>query len=154
MLEDLLSTQHRLAAGATHAADELERSFDCTGTSAYPHVFLKTSFDLASVAAANPANLERPLMGLAVSIKDLFDVAGEVTTAGSVLLQNSAPAQRASAAVAHLRRAGAAMGPAACRCRARSSAGHRFLPHQCSVVTPHRRGQHARRLRHLNALPT
>ncbi|MBK6293912.1 MAG: amidase [Rhodoferax sp.] len=109
MLEDLLSTRHRLAAGATRAVDELERNFDCARTSACTHVFLKTSFDLARAAAADPANLERPLMGLAVSIKDLFDVAGEVTTAGSLLLQNSAPAQRDSVAVARLRRAGAAI---------------------------------------------
>lgn len=48
-----------------------------------------------------------PLDGRAVSIKDLFDVAGEPTTAGSTLLA-SAPAAQADAVVVHrLRAAGA-----------------------------------------------
>ena len=34
-----------------------------------------------------------PLEGLVFSVKDLFDVAGDVTTAGSLLLKNGFPAQ-------------------------------------------------------------
>ena len=48
-----------------------------------------------------------PLAGLPVSIKDLFDVAGDVTTAGSTILRDAAPAATDAAAVARLRAAGA-----------------------------------------------
>jgi amidase/aspartyl-tRNA(Asn)/glutamyl-tRNA(Gln) amidotransferase subunit A len=48
------------------------------------------------------------LAGLAVSVKDLFDVAGEVTAAGSVVLTSDAPATADCPAVARLRAVGAA----------------------------------------------
>jgi aspartyl-tRNA(Asn)/glutamyl-tRNA(Gln) amidotransferase subunit A len=48
-----------------------------------------------------------PVDGLPVSLKDLFDVAGEVTRAGSRVLQGAAPAKSDAAAVARLRAAGA-----------------------------------------------
>ncbi|WP_372827347.1 amidase [Polaromonas sp.] len=48
-----------------------------------------------------------PLDGRIVSIKDLFDVAGETTTAGSKLLQGCAPADRDAPVVSRLRAAGA-----------------------------------------------
>jgi aspartyl-tRNA(Asn)/glutamyl-tRNA(Gln) amidotransferase subunit A len=48
-----------------------------------------------------------PLDGRLVSIKDLFDVAGEPTTAGSVLLRDAAPAARDAVVVRRLRAAGA-----------------------------------------------
>jgi aspartyl-tRNA(Asn)/glutamyl-tRNA(Gln) amidotransferase subunit A len=48
-----------------------------------------------------------PLAGLPVSIKDLFDIAGEVTTAGSKILRDARPAAADAVAVARLRAAGA-----------------------------------------------
>ena len=48
-----------------------------------------------------------PLDGRIVSIKDLFDVAGEPTTAGSLIHAGAAPAQRDATIVQRLRRAGA-----------------------------------------------
>ncbi|PTE08359.1 amidase [Mesorhizobium helmanticense] len=48
-----------------------------------------------------------PLDGTIVSIKDLFDVAGEPTTAGSLLLATTAPAVRDAVIVSRLRQAGA-----------------------------------------------
>ena len=48
-----------------------------------------------------------PLAGLPVSIKDLFDIAGDVTTAGSEILRDAPPAVADAAAVARLRAAGA-----------------------------------------------
>jgi aspartyl-tRNA(Asn)/glutamyl-tRNA(Gln) amidotransferase subunit A len=47
------------------------------------------------------------LAGLPVSVKDLFDVAGEPTAAGSVILRDAPPAARDAEAVARLRAAGA-----------------------------------------------
>ena len=48
-----------------------------------------------------------PLAGLPVSIKDLFDVAGDATTAGSKILRDHSPAAADAVAVARLRAAGA-----------------------------------------------
>jgi aspartyl-tRNA(Asn)/glutamyl-tRNA(Gln) amidotransferase subunit A len=47
------------------------------------------------------------LHGLPISIKDLFDVAGETTRAGSTVLGNAAPAVRDATVIARLRAAGA-----------------------------------------------
>lgn len=48
-----------------------------------------------------------PLDGTIVSVKDLFDVAGEPTTAGSLMLKTAAPALRDAVIVSRLRQAGA-----------------------------------------------
>ena len=48
-----------------------------------------------------------PLAGLPVSIKDLFDIAGDVTTAGSKILRDAAAATEDAVAVARLRAGGA-----------------------------------------------
>src|SRR5258708_2285053 len=48
-----------------------------------------------------------PLAGLRVSIKDLFDVAGDVTTAGSKILRDAGAATEDAVAVARLRAGGA-----------------------------------------------
>ncbi len=48
-----------------------------------------------------------PLAGLPVSIKDLFDVAGERTLAGSTALDDARPARQDAAIVARLKAAGA-----------------------------------------------
>ncbi|MEO8838624.1 MAG: amidase family protein, partial [Herbaspirillum sp.] len=50
-----------------------------------------------------------PLAGLPVSIKDLLDVAGETTLAGSTVLQGAAAATTDAPVVARLRAAGAAI---------------------------------------------
>ena len=50
-----------------------------------------------------------PLAGLPVSLKDLFDVAGERTLAGSKALDDSPPAQSDAPIVARLRAAGAVL---------------------------------------------
>ena len=50
-----------------------------------------------------------PLAGLPVSIKDLFDVKGERTRAGSAALADAAPATHDAAVVTRLKRAGAVL---------------------------------------------
>ncbi|WP_246797046.1 amidase [Burkholderia perseverans] len=50
-----------------------------------------------------------PLAGIPVSVKDLFDVAGQVTRAGSRALDDAPPAAADAPAVARLRRAGAVL---------------------------------------------
>ncbi|CDX57219.1 Amidase [Mesorhizobium plurifarium] len=68
----------------------------------------------AARAAADASDARRkagvslgPLDGRIVSIKDLFDVAGEPTTAGSMIRAGAAPAARDAAIVQRLRQAGA-----------------------------------------------
>jgi Asp-tRNA(Asn)/Glu-tRNA(Gln) amidotransferase A subunit family amidase len=68
-------------------------------------VYLKTRFD-AAAAEARTIAADAPLAGLPVSVKDLFDVAGDVTTAGSVALVGAEPARQDALAVARLRAAG------------------------------------------------
>ncbi|MCP1201155.1 AtzE family amidohydrolase [Acetobacter oryzoeni] len=48
-----------------------------------------------------------PLAGVPFGVKDLFDIAGHVTTAGSVVLRNMPPAQKDAAIVQRLKVAGA-----------------------------------------------
>src|SRR5882672_3525622 len=76
-------------------------------------VFTKVHAQGALVAAEASDRLRKqgvvpsPLAGLPVSIKDLFDIAGEVTTAGSKVLRERSPAAADAPAVARLRAAGA-----------------------------------------------
>lgn len=48
-----------------------------------------------------------PLDGRIVSVKDLYDIAGDTTTAGSAALRNAAPAKQDAVIVQRLRQAGA-----------------------------------------------
>jgi amidase/aspartyl-tRNA(Asn)/glutamyl-tRNA(Gln) amidotransferase subunit A len=78
------------------------------------HVFISTDFESAGIVARNVDSLRSarlplpPLGGLAVSVKDLFDVQGQVTAAGSTVLANANPATADCPAVSRLRQAGAA----------------------------------------------
>lgn len=47
-----------------------------------------------------------PYAGIPISVKDLFNLAGQVTTAGSTVLEDAAPAARDATAIARLRQAG------------------------------------------------
>jgi amidase/aspartyl-tRNA(Asn)/glutamyl-tRNA(Gln) amidotransferase subunit A len=113
--EDLVGLRADVAAGRTSAAAQLERSIEAAGSAACERAFLLTTFDAARAAArladetGRRAGTPPPLAGLAVSIKDLFDVAGEVTAAGSIVLADDAPARADCPAVARLRTAGAAL---------------------------------------------
>src|SRR5213075_967147 len=50
-----------------------------------------------------------PVDGLPIAVKDLFDVAGDVTRAGGKIFENSPPAKADAPAVARLRAAGAVL---------------------------------------------
>jgi aspartyl-tRNA(Asn)/glutamyl-tRNA(Gln) amidotransferase subunit A len=78
-------------------------------------VFLRVYAESARAAADAQDRLRRagyvasPLAGLPVSIKDLFDVAGERTLAGSRALDDAPPAAADAPIVARLRAAGAVL---------------------------------------------
>ena len=115
MADDLTEARRQLEARASSARALMERSIAAAQAPRARPAFLATSFEAARAAAAaadqaiaagrNPG----PLAGLAVSIKDLFDVAGETTGAGSTILRDAAPAAEDAPAVARLRSAGAAL---------------------------------------------
>ncbi len=102
-LPDLHATLERLRAGQTSASEQWEAARQASLSPACAHAFL-------GLAAEPPHGARhRPLAGLPVSVKDLFDVAGQVTAAGSIALADAAPAQQDAPAVARLRGAGAAI---------------------------------------------
>jgi aspartyl-tRNA(Asn)/glutamyl-tRNA(Gln) amidotransferase subunit A len=74
--------------------------------------FLKMAAEPARAAADYVDKLRKlgaspgRFAGIPLSVKDLFDVAGEVTTAGSVVLQDADPATHDAVTVARLRAAG------------------------------------------------
>ena len=110
----LASLAADLASGATTSRDLVEAAIaaaeDRDGEG--DRVFLRLDAERARAEAEASDRLRAagivasPLAGLPVSIKDLFDVAGEVTTAASRTLADMPPARRDSAVVARIRAAG------------------------------------------------
>jgi aspartyl-tRNA(Asn)/glutamyl-tRNA(Gln) amidotransferase subunit A len=103
-----------LANGRTSARslveDCLARIADSSGEGAraFIHVDAEAAIETAEAmdrlrkVKAAPS----PYAGIPVSIKDLFDIRGQVTRAGSRALEDSAPAEADALVVARLRRAG------------------------------------------------
>jgi amidase/aspartyl-tRNA(Asn)/glutamyl-tRNA(Gln) amidotransferase subunit A len=107
MKADLIATRQNLIEGQTHALEAAEASLAHAQSAACLHAFLQLTPESLIASATHPGALQRPLAGLAVSVKDLFDVAGQVTTAGSVVMQNQPAAQQDAPVIARLRAAGA-----------------------------------------------
>jgi aspartyl-tRNA(Asn)/glutamyl-tRNA(Gln) amidotransferase subunit A len=111
----LAEMARNLATGATRSLSLVEACLariEAAG-GAGDAAFIKV-FRTSALADARKSDLMRanglvpsPLAGVPISIKDLFDVAGDVTTAGSPLLASRPPAQADAPAVARLRAAGA-----------------------------------------------
>ncbi|MBY0339309.1 MAG: amidase [Acetobacteraceae bacterium] len=103
-----------LAAGRVTAEalveEALARIADPVGEGA--RAFVKVHADSARAAAAAQDRLRRAgrapsrFAGLPVTVKDLFDEAGEVTRAGSVALHGASPAPRSAPVVERLERSG------------------------------------------------
>ena len=104
-MNDLHATRLTLLAGDSDARTEMERAIALCESPACAHVFTRTMFDEARGAAAASAPESR-LAGLAFTSKDLFDVAGQPTPAGSAVLAHAPAAPTDSLAVARLRAAG------------------------------------------------
>jgi aspartyl-tRNA(Asn)/glutamyl-tRNA(Gln) amidotransferase subunit A len=108
MRPDLIATRENLLVRGS-ASEELETSIAIAQAPQCRHAFLRTDFETARRTAAAPAVRGLPLAGLAVSVKDLFDVAGQTTAAGSAVLADAPPALLDSPAVARLKAAGGAV---------------------------------------------
>jgi amidase/aspartyl-tRNA(Asn)/glutamyl-tRNA(Gln) amidotransferase subunit A len=104
-----------VAAGRLSAADDIECALSAADSPPCRHAFVRR-FDAMARGTATAVDAARsagapvpPLAGLAVSVKDLFDVAGMPSTAASKSMADAAPATADSPAVARLRSAGAAL---------------------------------------------
>src|SRR5580692_2501492 len=88
----------------------LERIADASGEG--PRVFIHVDAEAAIEAAEAMDRLREvkaapsAFAGIPISVKDLFDIKGQVTRAGSRALEDSAPAAADAPVVARLRRAG------------------------------------------------
>ena len=112
---DLTERRSAILAGQTHASAEIEACLARAADPAVAPAFLRLDAAAAretaravDAAFAHGAPLP-PLAGLAVSVKDLFDVAGQTTAAASRILRDAPPAAQDAPAVARLRAAGAAL---------------------------------------------
>ena len=102
---DIHSTRKAIQAGRSRPSDILEQARAVAQSDACRHVFMPSQQE-TNFSPTNPdSNL--PLAGITVSTKDLFDIAGQTTTAGSTVLAQAPAASTDSAAVARLRAAGA-----------------------------------------------
>ncbi len=117
-LTELLSS---LRLGQRRATDVVAQALDQAATPACAQAYcllqgdgartaaLATdqALDAAAQAGKNAVPPTAALLGVPISIKDLYDVSGEVTTAGSSVLAGTPVATADAVAVARLRRAGA-----------------------------------------------
>ena len=108
MRPDLHATRLSLLAGASDARTEMEHSIAAASSLACEHAFIRPMFEEARQAAVLAQPAQR-LAGLAFSAKDLFDLAGQPTSAGSVVLAHAPSARADAPAVARLRAAGGSL---------------------------------------------
>jgi aspartyl-tRNA(Asn)/glutamyl-tRNA(Gln) amidotransferase subunit A len=105
----------QLDAGTVSHEALVAQALEGAQGAAAQHVFTRVYADAALAAArhadaAQRAGVALPaLAGLPVTIKDLYDVAGETTMAGSVVCEGEPAATADAVAVARLRTAGAAI---------------------------------------------
>jgi aspartyl-tRNA(Asn)/glutamyl-tRNA(Gln) amidotransferase subunit A len=110
----LAGLARELSAGRTTARELVEISLariaDPTGQGRL--AFISTKADEARHAADASDRQRRegrtpsPFAGIPISAKDLFDIAGDVTTAGSKVLADAKPASQDAPAIARLKEAG------------------------------------------------
>jgi aspartyl-tRNA(Asn)/glutamyl-tRNA(Gln) amidotransferase subunit A len=104
-----------LAAGRTTSLElteaALARIADPAGEGGRTFTLVDRDGALAAARASDmlraAGQVPSPLAGIPVSVKDLLDVAGQVTTAGSTVLRDAPAATRDATVVARLRAAGA-----------------------------------------------
>ena len=108
---DLYALRQALYCGKTSVGEILAQALAIARSDACRHAFIPEQTDVAheppAITATKGCTLA--LAGIPVSVKDLFDVAGQVTTAGSTVLATAPAAQSDCIAVARLRAAGAVL---------------------------------------------
>ena len=109
MKADLIATRHAIRAGSTNTQEVAEACLAVAQSPACQHAFLQLTPEALQRTASQVQVDQSPIGGLAVSIKDLFDVQGQSTQAGSIVLKNRPLAVADCLAVARLRAAGAGL---------------------------------------------
>ena len=109
MFPDLHSTRNSISSGRSSAAEALESCIAAAQSADCQHVFRLLDAQGARSRLQSLDAKRLPLSGLAVSIKDLFDVEGQVSAAGSTVLTDAPAAKVDCPAVARLRAAGASI---------------------------------------------
>ena len=114
-MRPLVELERDLVEGRTTSVELTETALariddpDGEGTRAFLRVFHEAA--LAEAEASDRLRragvVRSPIDGVPVSIKDLCDVAGHTTRAGSIALENAPPARRDATVLARLRAAGA-----------------------------------------------
>ena len=113
--DSIFTLRARIAQGHTSHQALVEDALAGAATPAAQHVFTRLYADAAMAAArhadaALKAGVQLPaLAGLPVSVKDLYDVAGETTLAGSIVRRGEPVATQDCVAVQRLRAQGAAI---------------------------------------------
>ncbi|MGK5025569.1 amidase [Janthinobacterium sp. RB2R34] len=101
-LTSVALTQDMLARAEAHRAQGGHAYVSLDGEQALAEARASDALRAAGMVAS-------PLAGIPISIKDLFDVRGQVSSAASLALADAPPASRDAAAVARLRAAGAVL---------------------------------------------
>ena len=109
MKPDLIATRQAIQQGLRSSGQVAEECLAIAQSAACKSVFLQLTPDSLRATAHLPHVASSPLAGLAVSVKDLFDVQGQVTAAGSQVLASTPAATQDCPAVARLRQAGAGL---------------------------------------------
>ncbi len=116
-MKTLAALARDLESGATTSEqltrDCLARIADPAGEGARAFIQVYAESALAAARAMDAAratgHAPSPLAGIPISIKDLFDIEGETTRAGSIILSDAAPAAATAPAIARLIAAGAVL---------------------------------------------
>ena len=115
-ISDIQSIRQALTTGRTSPAEVLAHAAAIAQGQTCRHVYMPCSANSPSLSNAIAKQHQdslndpsRPLAGMPVSIKDLFDVAGQTTAAGSTVLAKAPPAAADCTVVTRLRAAGAVL---------------------------------------------
>jgi aspartyl-tRNA(Asn)/glutamyl-tRNA(Gln) amidotransferase subunit A len=113
--ETITQLASRMAGGLTSREAVVSKALETALSKDAAHVFTRLYIESALASARHAdaqakAGAQLPVLaGLPVSIKDLYDVAGEPTLAGSTVYRNNAPALADAPTVTRIRAAGAAI---------------------------------------------
>ncbi len=108
-VRDLHQIREELRSGKSSLQEELHRALHTSTHACCRHAYVLEpgpSLERAIASGQGQRQLHQPLAGLPISVKDLFDVAGQVTRAGSVVLDGNPPAASDAPAVRRIRAAG------------------------------------------------
>lgn len=101
---DLHTTREAIRGGQTSALVQIQRSLEIAQSRACASTFRQLNGQAHAQASGMSSDL--PFSGLGISVKDLFDVAGEVSASGSTVMSANSPAQQDAVVVARLKAAG------------------------------------------------